>query len=232
MSNDSGCCSKGLIPTEPLPPGTHEFVQSVTPLLDGRPKDDATVAEALAGHEEVLGAIAAGMYTIASMLVGEGEDSVQVIEASIANTAVSPCTDPEEGRRNNHLALAEAAIAKLAERAPGSLDAPVGMEFPHTCIDDDELESAGVTNDQLQSMIAGPDRGRVRSWLESLPVEQRAVFVLRAVAGLTSKETATLLAANGGPGAAGWTPESVREVFRQGLCSLASQLIQATHTSN
>jgi hypothetical protein len=232
MSNDSGCCSKGLIPAEPLPPGAHEFVQSVTPLLDGRPKDDATVAEALAGHEEVLDVIAAGMYTIASMLVGEGEESVQVVEASIANTAVALCADPEEGRRSNRRAIAEAAIAKLAERAPGSLDAPVGMEFSHTCIDDDELESAGVTNNQLQSMIAGPDRGRVRSWLESLPVEQRAVFVLRAVAGLTSKETATLLAANGGPGAAGWTPESVREVFRQGLCSLASQLIQATQSSN
>ena len=37
-----------------------------------------------------------------------------------------------------------------------------------------------------------------------------------------------LLAAHGGPRAAGWTPEAVRELFRQALCSLASQLIHAT----
>lgn len=231
MSKDSGCCSKGLIPDEPLPPGAHEFSRRVTALLDGRPKDEAVVAEVLAGHEEMLDAIAAGMYSIASMLVGEGEDSVRLVETAIANTAVSPCSSPIEGRRNNRRAIAEAAISRLAERAPGSLDAPVGMEFPHTCIDDDDLDSVGVSSDQLQSMIAGPDRGRVRAWLESLPVAQRAVFVLRAVAGLSSQETAALLATHGGPGAAGWTAEHVREVFRLGLCSLASQLIQATHAS-
>jgi hypothetical protein len=56
----------------------------------------------------------------------------------------------------------------------------------------------------------------------------RTIFVLRAVAGLTASETAELLIAHGGPQAAGWTPDAVREFFRQGLCSLASQLIQAT----
>ncbi|HWT66339.1 MAG TPA: hypothetical protein VN151_09495 [Terracidiphilus sp.] len=230
MSNDSGCCSKELIPAEPLPPGAREFSHQVTTLLDGQPKDDATVAKALAGHEEVLDVIAAGMYAVASMMVGEGEDSVRIIEEAIANTSISPCADPEEGRRNNRRAIAEAAIAKLVERTPGCLDAPEGMDFPHTCIEDDDLESAGVTSDQLQSMIAGPDRGRVRAWLESLPVPQRTVFVLRAVAAIPSQEAASLLAANGGPGAAGWTADHVREVFRLGLCSLASQLIQATNT--
>jgi hypothetical protein len=58
-----------------------------------------------------------------------------------------------------------------------------------------------------------------------MPAKMRAVFVLRAVAGFTAAETATLLqkhgGAHGGPQAAAWTPEAVREVFRQGLCSLA-----------
>jgi hypothetical protein len=56
----------------------------------------------------------------------------------------------------------------------------------------------------------------------------RTVFVLRAVAGLSAVETASLLKAHGGPQAASWTPEATREVFRQGLCSLASQLLHAS----
>jgi uncharacterized membrane protein len=68
----------------------------------------------------------------------------------------------------------------------------------------------------------------VRKWLESLPMIVRNIFVLRAVAGFTAVETAELLKTRGGPAANGWTPDAVREVFRQGLCSLASQLIHAT----
>ncbi len=79
-----------------------------------------------------------------------------------------------------------------------------------------------------QTMMAGPDRDRVRKWLASLPLEMRVVFVLRAVAGFTSADTAAMLAAHAGPSAAGWNADAVREIFRQGLCSLASQLIQAT----
>jgi triphosphoribosyl-dephospho-CoA synthetase len=52
--------------------------------------------------------------------------------------------------------------------------------------------------------------------------------VLRAVAGFSAADTVTLLATHGGPDAAKWTSEAVREFFRQGLCSLASQLIHAT----
>ena len=77
-------------------------------------------------------------------------------------------------------------------------------------------------------MIAGPDRDRVRKWLASLPAALRTVFVLRAVAGFTTGETAELLVANGGPKAAGWTPSGVSQFFRQALCSLASQLIHAS----
>jgi len=232
MSKESGCCSKAFIPADPLPEGAHEFSRSVTSLLDGRPKDEAVVAEVLAGHEDTLDAIAARMYTLASMLVGEGEDSVRLIEASISQSKVSPCTDPEESRRNGRRAIAEGGISLLAKRAPGSLDAPIGVDFPRTCIDDDELESAGVSRAQLEAMMAGSGRARVRTWLESLPVSQRVVFVLRAVAAIPSSEAASLLAANAGPGAAAWSAEMVREVFRQALCSLASQLIQAANPAS
>jgi len=56
----------------------------------------------------------------------------------------------------------------------------------------------------------------------------RTIYVLRAVAGFSAPDTAALLAAHGGPRASGWSADAVRELFRQALCSLASQLIHAT----
>ena len=78
-------------------------------------------------------------------------------------------------------------------------------------------------------MLAGPDRDRARNWLAGLPTLTRTIFVLRAVAGFSAAESAGLLAAHGGPQAAEWTAEAVREFCRQGLCSLASQLLQAAN---
>jgi hypothetical protein len=121
-------------------------------------------------------------------------------------------------------------LKTLAERDSGCLAAPEGLEPAETCIEDDDLAAAGVSGDELERMIAGPDRDRMRKWLASLPTALRTIFVLRAVAGFTAAETAGLLAAHGGPRAAGWTPAAVGELFRQGLCSLASQLIQASST--
>ncbi len=91
------------------------------------------------------------------------------------------------------------------------------------------IDAAAEAREAMERMIAGPDRDRVRTWLESLPTALRVIYVLRAVTGLTASETANLLALYGGPHAAGWTPEAVRiNPSRQGLCSLASQLIHAT----
>jgi hypothetical protein len=61
-----------------------------------------------------------------------------------------------------------------------------------------------------------------------MPVLLRTIFVLRVVAGFRAPEIAAMLVEHGGPQAAGWTVEAVREFCRQGLCSLASQLIQAS----
>ena len=111
---------------------------------------------------------------------------------------------------------------------PGGLAAPEGIEPSGGCIEDDDLEAAGVSRVELEQMMAGPERNRVRNWLENLPADMRTIFALRAVAGFTAPETAALLVENGGPQAAGWTDDGVRAVFRQGLCSIASQLIQAS----
>ena len=227
MHEHSNSSPASLIPPQPMPDGAQDFSKRVTGLLDGKAKDDATVAGALEGMEAMLDAIAAGLYSMASMLVGEGEEGVRLVETAVATAEVSACEDAVEARRSSRRALVRAGIELLAQRDPDSLAAPVGVEPSGSCIEDDDLEAAGVSRDELERMIAGPDRDRVRRWLEKLPAEVRTVFVLRAVAGLPAGETAQMLASYGGPKAAGWSAEAVRSVFRQGLCSLASQLLKA-----
>jgi hypothetical protein len=195
-------------------------------MLDGKLKDEATVAKAFEGFEGMFDLIAAGLYSIASMLVGQGEDSIALVEAAVTNAEIAVSGDPELARRGSRRALASAALEMIATRDPGSLAAPADMEPVVTCIEDDDLDAAGVSRDDLERMMAGPDRDRVRKWLESLPTELRTVFVLRAVAAFSTPETTELLIAHGGPQASGWTADAVRALFRQALCSLASQLIQ------
>jgi DNA-directed RNA polymerase specialized sigma24 family protein len=117
----------------------------------------------------------------------------------------------------------------LTARDAATLAAPQGLEHAATCIADDELDAAGVSGEELERMMGGPDRDRVRAWLESLAPVSRTIFVLRAVAGLAPEETADLLKTHGGPQAATWTADAVREIFRQGLCSLASQVLHEAH---
>jgi len=193
--------------------------------------DSATAAsllEAFAGFDEMFDMIAAGLYSLASMLVGEGEDSVQLVETAIANADVSACTDAEQARKSSRLALSRAALEVLARRNPDSLAAPKDLAPTSTCIQDDDLDAGGISADELAKLMSGPEKERVRTWLASLSIDFRVVFALRAVAGFSSSEVAALLAAHGGAPAAGWTATEVREVFRQALCSLASQVIHAT----
>jgi hypothetical protein len=217
-----------LIPQQPIPAGAEEFSKKVSSLLDGQPKDKATVNRALEGIDDLLDTIAAGLYSMASMLVGEGEDSIGLVETAITRTDIASVADAAEARRNSRKALSTAAIELIAGRKPGSLAAPEALAHASTCIEDDDLESAGISREELEHMLAGPNRENVKKWIESLAMQTRVIFVLRAVAGLTADETATLLSAHGGPDAAGWNADAVREIFRQGLCSLASQLIHAT----
>ena len=183
---------------------------------------------ALDSMDEVLDRIGAMLYNLASMLVGEGEESIGLVEQAIGSTEISICHDPSPARKNSRLVLCRAALEAIARRTPESLAAPTILVHVETCLDEDDLEGAGISREELDRMMAGSERARVRRWLESLPAAVRTVFVLRAVAGLSGVETVALLVDHGGPKAAGWTPETVRELFRQGLCSLASQLIQAS----
>lgn len=227
MANDTPNPTRRLDPTQPLPAEAAEFARTVHGMLNGQAKDDATVSKALEGLEGMFDVIAAGLYTLASMLVGEGEDSIRLVESAVTNADVSACTDPEQARRSSRRALVEAALELIASRDAEALAAPEGLEHASTCIEDDDLDAAGMSRDELDRMLAGPDRARVRAWLEGLPAATRVVFVLRAVAVFSAADSAALLATHGGPHASAWTPDAVRELFRQALCSLASQVIHA-----
>lgn len=212
--------NSSMIPPQPMPDAERDFAGTADAVQDGRPRDEAM--------DSMFDVFAAGLYSFASMLVGEGEDSIRLVETAVATAEVSARATADEARRSSRLALARAAIELLAKRDPDGLAAPEDLQHAVTCIEDDDLDAAAEARESMERMIAGPDRDRVRAWLESLPTTLRTIYVLRAVAGFSAAETAALLAGHGGPRAAGWTPEAVRELFRQGLCSLASQLIHAT----
>src|SRR5208282_943844 len=93
--------NESLIPAKPIPERAQEFNERVHGLLDGRPKDEATVVKAFDGLDEMFDLIAAGMYSMASMLVGEGEDSIRLVETAVANADVSVCQDPAEARKSS-----------------------------------------------------------------------------------------------------------------------------------
>ncbi len=231
MPANSISLENSFIPEEPRDAHGEAFFAQVTGMMDGQAKDPAVVEAALSGWEGLIEKIAADLYRVSSMLLGEGEEAVRLIEQVVTDLDVSVCSDPLDARHSSRLALAAEAIAILRKHDPQSLAAPSGEESgPVSCIEDDDLSAAGVTPVELEQMIAGPESHRLRDWLEGLSVALRVVFVLRAVAGLSSPEVAGLLAEFGGPAAQNWTPDAVRSSFRQALCSLASQLIHATAT--
>ncbi len=93
----------------------------------GRSKDEVQVKQALEGMDAVLDAIAAGMYSLASMLVGEGEDGVRLVETAVATADVSACQDAAGARKSSRWALVSAGLDLLARREPGGLAAPGGL---------------------------------------------------------------------------------------------------------
>ena len=144
MSRETGSKAEVGVGAQPLPAGAEEFSRKVTGMLDGREKDEATVEKALAGFEDVFEQIAAGLYSLASMLVGEGEASVRLVETAISTVELKKGTDAATARQNCRRALSRAAIALLEKREPGCLKAPEEVVHAGGCIEDDDLEAAGV----------------------------------------------------------------------------------------
>ncbi len=128
-------------------PTTNQGLFTIQPNPDG--------AEAFDSMKEIFELVAAGLYSLAAMLVGEGEESARLVEETIASAQVSPCADPQNARRCSRRALAAAALKLLAERCPGCLAAPQGLVPATTCIEGDDLASAGISTGELESMMSG-----------------------------------------------------------------------------
>jgi hypothetical protein len=230
MSPNSRSLDVQFIPQDPIHPEGTAFFSKITSMLDGQPKDEAEVESALVGSEGWLEKIASELYRLASMLLGEGEETIHLIEEVVTEVDIPSCRNHAEARNQAYLKLAGKSIGILAARDSGSLAAPFGEDGPVSCIESDDLDAAGISADQLEEMLDGPDSYRLRTWLEGLTPGLRVIFVLRAVAALSSAEVAGLLAGHGGVAAEGWTPDAVRSAFRQALCSLASQLLHESTT--
>jgi len=217
-----------FLPVEAAHPQAPAFFAHVTEMLDGQPKDPAAVEAALTGWDGFLEQAAADLYRIASMLLGEGEETIGLLEKTVATSDIATCTDHVDARYNARATLGGYAIELVTARDPAALTAPADESGPASCIEDDDLSAAGVTSAELEQMFSGPDQHRLRDWLEGLTAPLRVIFVLRAVAGLSTTDVAVLLAEHGGPAAETWTPDGVRSGFRQALCSLASQMLHAS----
>ena len=165
------------------------------------------------------------LYQIAALMMGDEAQAVELVEATVSDTRIDPCTEADASVKAARQTLVESAVARLTKADPGSFDAPVTIhQASGHCIDEDDLASAGISASQLARMMSGPERGRLREWLNRLPVVQRAIFVERAILGWDNAAAAKSLSR---AAARDWQPEQVSELFRQALCSLATSLVHA-----
>ena len=116
-------------------------------------------------------------------------------------------------------------MARMHQSNPQAFVAPAASDMASgSCIEDDDLSAAGITQAELAELISGTGRDEMRAWLEQLPLAQRAIFVQRAVLGWDNGATAETLKQDSG---SGWQPQQVSDVFRQALCSLATSLVHS-----
>lgn len=168
---------------------------------------------------------AAELFQIAALLLGEEGLAVSAVESAIQASEIDPCHDPERSRDIVRENLFAAAIQLSSKGREGEFEAPKTPPVENSCLKDDDLAAAGITVEQLSQLLAGAASEKMRAWLDGLAPVARVIFVLRALCGISNTQAASLLEANAGPLAKGWSVESVSTVFRQALCSLTSSLL-------
>ncbi len=190
------------------------------------------MAESGCGDASAVQGMAAELFQLASLLVGEEGRALRLIESTLATMEIDPCLDPETANQQARAHVVRGALAQLAAEQPAAFAAQAASAAgSDPCIQDDDLQAAGITPAQLRGWLeqqGKPELRRgLREWLESLPMVQRAIFVQRAVLGQGNEAAAGLLREAGGAEASGWTPQTVSDTFRQALCSLANSLAHA-----
>ncbi len=171
------------------------------------------------------------LYKLAALMLGDEGEALNLVESTVAEVEVDPCA-PEDGAvdaARHH--LIEAAVARMNQADPGAFAVPAPVDGPVSCIEDDDLSAAGISAAQIAELVNGAANvagsgNRLRTWLDELPLAQRAIFVQRAVLGWDNRATAASLA-NGVGTQPGWSAAQVGESFRQALCSLANALVHS-----
>jgi DNA-directed RNA polymerase specialized sigma24 family protein len=171
----------------------------------------------------VIESAARELYQTAALFIGDQDEATQLVEQTVANVEIDPCAEGDAARNVASRDLVHRALARVAAKWPAQMH-PTAAGDLGGCVETDDLSAAGVTREQLETMISGVGRSRMRQWLEGLGPVERVVFVLRAVLGRSGPESTELLhKATSEP----WTEAHVGGAYRAALCSLASSLVHA-----
>jgi DNA-directed RNA polymerase specialized sigma24 family protein len=172
----------------------------------------------------LIEAVARELYQTAALFVGEESEALQLVEQTVAGVEMDPCADGDAARDAANRDLVQRALARVAAKWPAQMHPSAASELGG-CVETDELSAAGITREQLEEMLSGAGRVRMRQWLEGLGPVERSVFVMRAVLGRAGDASATMLRQATGDS---WTEAHVGGAYRAALCSLASSLVQHT----
>jgi DNA-directed RNA polymerase specialized sigma24 family protein len=163
------------------------------------------------------------LYQTAALFVGDEREAMQLVEETVASIEIDPCADGEAARDAANRDLVRRSLARVARLRSSEMH-PTASTDLGGCVETDDLSAAGITREQLEGLLTGSGRARMRQWLEGLGPVERSVFVLRAVLGRSGAESAHLLEqATADP----WTEANIGGAYRAALCSLASSLAHA-----
>ena len=171
----------------------------------------------------VIESAARELYQTAALFVGDESEAMQLVEQTVASVEMDPCADGDAARSAASHELIQRALARVAALRPAQMHPSAATDLGG-CVETDDLSAAGITREQLEGLLSGSDRARMRLWLEGLGPVERSVFVLRAVLGRGGPESAQLLHQTTGDS---WTETHVGGAYRAALCSLASSLVHS-----
>ena len=163
------------------------------------------------------------LYQTAALFVGEEGEAMQLVEQTVASVEMDPCADGDAARQAASRDLVQRALVRVATLQPAQMHPSAAADLGG-CVETDDLSAAGITREQLDGLLSGGGRTRMRQWLEGLGPVERSVFVMRAVLGRSGGESAQLLQQATGDS---WTETHIGGAYRAALCSLASALVHS-----
>ena len=165
------------------------------------------------------------LFQTAALLLGDQQEAITTVEKAVATAQLDPCAEPDRALTESRELAVKLALARAVELNPSAFRPENVSAGPNVCFDTDELESTGMSAQQLAQLTSGSARTQLRDWLEHLQPAARVVFVLRAMLGKDSEAVAASLQQSGA--GEGWAAPQVGQVFRGALCSLAGLLVHA-----